>query len=102
MGNSELQARLLASIGMTQASKELQDGFIDAFERMAKRRLGFYISVGFSAGEKDTVRRMRQAGMPDAEVMEWIKCQMGGWYDVLFEDVLMNLAQEAEMARAQR
>ena len=35
--------RALASIGMPQASEELQEGFLYAFERIANRRLGWIV-----------------------------------------------------------
>jgi hypothetical protein len=100
VNNGELRA--LASIGMTQASDELQAGFLHAFERMTMRRLGCIVSTMLNDAQVEQVRRMRESGVSDSDVLAWIKSQMTVSYDDLHEAVLLAVVREVEMARAWR
>jgi hypothetical protein len=96
MSNSGLRTRLLASIGMAQASAELQEGFLHAFERMTLRRLGCIVFEMFSDEQVEHVKLMRQSGLPDSDVLAWIKGQMSVSYDDLHEAVMLAVVQEVE------
>ncbi len=96
MSSDALRWRLLASIGMTQASAELQDGFVYAFERITLRRLGCIVSGLLNDEQVGHVRLMRQSGIPDGEVLQWIKGQMRRSYDDLYEAVMLAVVQEVE------
>jgi hypothetical protein len=102
MSNGELRKRQLASIGMEQASEELQEGFLYAFERMVQRRLGCIVFERFSDEQVRQVRHLRQSGLPDGEVLAWIKSQMTVSYDELHQAVLLMVVYEVEMAHARR
>ena len=94
--------RALASIGMTQASEELQEGFLYTFERIANRRLGWIVFEMLSDEQVEQVKRMRQSGLPDSEVLTWIKSQMAVSYDELHEAIMLAVVREVEMAQARR
>ncbi len=102
MSSGELRARLLASIGMTHASEELQEGFLHAFERITQRRLGCIVSGMLNDEQVGRVRQMRQTGLPDGDVLAWIKSQMTVSYDDLHEAVMLAVVREVETAQARR
>ena len=102
MSGDELRARLMSSIGMTQASEELQEGFLYAFERIARRRLGLIVFEMFSDEQVVHVKHLRQSGVPDGEVLAWIKSQMAVSYDDLHEAVMLAVVREVEMAQSRR
>ena len=102
MSKSGLRTRQLASIGLTQASEELQEGFLYAYERIANRRMGWIVYDMFSNEQVEQVRRMRQSGVPDSDVLAWIKSQMRVSYDDLYETCLLTVVWEVETARARR
>jgi len=94
MENSELRTRMLHTIGMTKASEELQEGFVYAYERIARRRLGRIVAEMLSAEQVDRAKRMRESGRPDDEVMAWIKSQLVVDYDALYRSVLQGVVTE--------
>jgi hypothetical protein len=102
MSSSELRERLLSSIGMTQASEELQEGFLHAFERITLRRLGCMVAGMLNDEQKERVRQMRQTGLPDSDVLTWIKSQMRLSYDDLHEAILLAVVREVEDAQTRR
>lgn len=102
MSSDALRTRLLSSIGMTNASEELQEGFLSAFERMTQRRLGCIVSGMLNDEQVARVRQMRQTGMPDGDVLAWMKSQMTVSYDDLQEAVMLAVVREVEMAHARR
>jgi len=102
MSGDALRSRLLASIGMAHASEELQEGFLHAYEWIANRRMGWIVFEMFNNEQVEQVRCMRQSGMLDGDVLEWIKSQMTVSYDELHEAVLLAVVREVEMAHARR
>ena len=100
MSSSELRA--LASIGLSKASEELQEGFLYAFERIANRRLGWIVFEMFSVEQVAHVKHLRQSGVSDDEVLAWMKSQMTVSYDDLHEAVLLAVVREVEMAQSRR
>ncbi len=102
MSSDELRARLLASIGMTCATEELQEAFLHAFERITQRRLGCIVSGMLNDEQAGRVRHMRQTGLPDGDVLAWIKSQMAVSYDDLHEAVMLAVVREVEMAHTRR
>ncbi len=100
MSSSELRA--LASIGMAQASAELQEGFLYAFEQIVNRRKGWIVFEMFSDEQVEQVKHLRQSGLSDSDVLAWIKNQMAVSYDDLHETVLLAVVREVEMAHARR
>lgn len=102
MSGEGLRWRLLASIGMTQASAELQEGFMYAFERIARRRLGWIVFEMFSDEQVQQVKLMRQSGLPDGDALAWIKSQMSVRYNDLHEAIMLAVVREVEMEQARR
>jgi len=102
MNSDELRARLLASIGMSRATEELQEGFLYAFERIARQRLGWIVFEMFSDEQVQQVKLMRQSGWSDGDMQAWIKSQMAVSYDDLHEAILLAVVREVEMAYARR
>jgi hypothetical protein len=96
------ERRALASIGMAQASEELQEGFLYAFERIANRRLGWIVFEMLSDEQVKQVKCMRQSDLPDSDVLAWIKSQMAVSYDELHEAIRLAVVREVEMAQARR
>jgi hypothetical protein len=102
MSGNTLRARLLSSIGMTQATEELQEGFLYAVERIARRRLGWIVFEMFSDEQVAHVKLLRQSGVPDGEVLAWIKSQMAVSYDDLYRAVVLAVVQEVEATPVRR
>ncbi len=50
----------------------------------------------------EQVKRMRQSGLPDSDVLAWIKSQMAVSYDELHEAIMLAVVREVEMAQARR
>jgi hypothetical protein len=85
---------MLNLVGLTKASPELQEGFVYAYERIARRRLGLIVRQMFSDEQADRVMRMREAGQSDSEVLAYIKSQMHVDLDELYGSVLQAVVQE--------
>ena len=94
MSSNDLRLRMLHLIGLTKASAELQEGFVYAYERIARRRLGWMVRQMFSDEQADRVMRMREAGRPDSEVLAYIKSQMHVDFDELYSTALQAVVQE--------
>lgn len=94
MKSNELRTRMLQVIGLTKASEELQEGFVYAYERIARRRMGYIVRQMLSDEQADRVQRMRESGRPDAEVVAWIKSQLTVDFDTLFRSVLQAVVTE--------
>ena len=94
------ELRALAAIGLEQASDELQAGFLHAYERMTNRRMGWIVYDMFSAEQVEEVRRMRQSGVSNTDVLAWMKRQMPVSYDELYESVMLLIVQEVELVHA--
>jgi hypothetical protein len=94
MNSNELRTRMLQVIGLTKANDELQDGFVYAYERIARRRMGYIIRPMLSDEQADQIQHMRESGRPDAEVVAWIKSQLAVDFDTLYRSVLQAVVTE--------
>jgi hypothetical protein len=94
MESGEIRTRMLQLIGLTKASAELQEGFVYAYERIARRRMGHIVRQMLSDEQADRVRRMRESGMPDNEVLAWVKSQMTVDIDTLYWSVVQAVMAE--------
>jgi hypothetical protein len=94
MESSELRERMLNLIGLSKASEELQEGFVYAFERIANRRMGWIVFEMLSDEQVAKVKRMRESGTSDREVLAWIKRCMSVDYDALYNAVLQDVVNE--------
>lgn len=94
MENGELRTRMLHLIGMSKASDELQEGFVYAYERIARRRMGWIVRPMLSDEQADMVSQFRDAGLPNDDILAWIKSQLTVDYDELYASVLQAVIEE--------
>ena len=99
MSSSELRERMLESIGMTQASAELQEGILHFYERMTMRQLGRKVAGMLDDEQMERVHQMSRGGASKDAMLTWIKVQMGAHrFDALYESIMLSVIREVEAA----
>jgi hypothetical protein len=79
-----------------------QQAFRAARIETNKAILGCIVSGMLNDEQAGRVRHMRQTGLPDGDVLAWIKSQMAVSYDDLHEAVMLAVVREVEMAHTRR
>jgi len=72
---------------------ELQELEQGALERVTMRRLGQIVRTICSDEQVRIAEQMYTAGVPEDQVMGWIKSQLPVSFDDLHEEVMLRLAQ---------
>jgi hypothetical protein len=97
MDDDQLRASVLATLDMTDATKEEQDEALYRVESIAHKRLALAIPEMLTDEQATQVDAMEAAGKDQVEIMDWVQSQLPQ-YDEMIRAIIEDVADEvAEM-----
>jgi hypothetical protein len=93
MDDDQLRASVLATLGMTDATKEQQDEALYRVESIAQKRLALAIPEMLTDEQMEQVDAMNAAGKGQAEIMGWVQGQLPE-YDEMIRAIIEDVADE--------
>lgn len=94
MTDDELKAKVLATLGMSDASKSEQDEALYRVESIAQKRLALALPELLSDEQLAYVESMRSSGQSPEAISQWIEGQLPD-YDKMIRAIIQDVAEEA-------
>jgi hypothetical protein len=96
MDDDQLQANLLAILGMTNASEEMKVEALSRIQSIAYKRLSLALPEILTDEQKSQADAMEAAGKSDDEIIDWVQSQLPEYEEMIrtiFEDVANEVAE---------
>ena len=93
MNDDELRASVLATLSMTDATKDEQDEVLYRVESIAHKRLSLALPEMLTEEQMEQVEAMEAAGKDNEEIADWVESQLPQ-YDEMIRAIVQDVADE--------